>query len=583
MKKPWKTLGRKGVAFILSVAMVFTMIPNLSYALQAAEVEDQTQTEQQKDTTKGGSDVLDVAPGGAEDDGAVGTADPDTEKTEDAAKDSDVDVAVEQDGSAGRSGGSGTSVKDDQNSNDQTGGSGSDADKKDKEEISYPAASFEKEADGMKVTIKAPAGALPEGTTVKVRKVSKKELAETVQDAYNKKTKVYKAVDITFYDKDGNKIEPKEEVSVSFATGDLGNIEKAKVIHLTDEGDIEKVTGSKVDTDKNKATFKSDEFSIYAIIGQEADYRLKVIFKSGNEEIDSMYVKDTDDMEVVLYDPGAGELKDGVYFRGWTTNPNYTSETEALTIDDVRTEVKDMLPPENDGDEVTYYAMLFKDYRITYLDEHNISLGQEELTFRADALSNEQTYTVNMGYTVQDDTHHFEGWNVIEGGSNISGHHTGDIYQNADEITITGDVTFGVNAPEGHWFIFDENGKGATYTAPQFVYSSDHPTPPSDSSMTRNGYTFGGWYEDKSVADQTSGGTRYDFSQTLSDRTTVYARWIPKTEAPYTVIIWKQNIDGDGYDFEESIPLNGNVGSTINTVTQQGTGNKLQATGNRSS
>ena len=97
MKKPWKTLGRKGVAFILSVAMVFTMIPNLSYALQAAEVEDQTQTEQQKDTTKGGSDVLDVVPGGAEDDGAVGTADPDTEKTEDAAKDSDVDVAVEQD------------------------------------------------------------------------------------------------------------------------------------------------------------------------------------------------------------------------------------------------------------------------------------------------------------------------------------------------------------------------------------------------------------------------------------------------------------------------------------------------------
>ena len=274
-------------------------------------------------------------------------------------------------------------------------------------------------------------------------------------------------------------------------------------------------------------------------------------------------------MSVVLYDPGAGTLADGVYFRGWTTDPNYTTNTVAKTIADVRTEVAGQLPPETDGTEIVYYAMLFKDYRITYLDENGISLGQEEVTFRADSESAEQEYTVNMSYTVQDDTHHFEGWNVADGTSNIQGYIGGKKYENNDVITITGDVTFAVNAPEGHWFIFDENGKGATYNAPQFIYSTATPSEPDSSKMVRNGYTFGGWFADKATADQTEGGEEYDFSKTLTETTTVYARWISKTEAGYTVIIWRQNLAGDGYDFVEAISLSGTVESTINTVTAQ--------------
>ena len=282
-------------------------------------------------------------------------------------------------------------------------------------------------------------------------------------------------------------------------------------------------------------------------------------------------------MKQVLYDPGVGELANGVYFRGWTTDKNYTTNTQANSIEEVRTEVAGMLPPDSDGTEVTYYAMLFKDYRITYLDENDISLGQEEVAFRADATSAAQSYKVNMAYMVQDDTHHFEGWKVREGGSNIEGYTSGKIYENNDVISITGDITFGVNAPEGHWFVFDENGKGATYNAPQFIQSGDHPTRPNDANMIRNGYTFGGWYEDKAVADQTSGGTQYNFNQELTDKVTVYARWIPKATAGYTIIVWKQNIAGDGYDFVESITGTGNVGSVINAVSSQGNGTNRYA------
>ena len=235
------------------------------------------------------------------------------------------------------------------------------------------------------------------------------------------------------------------------------------------------------------------------------------------------------------------------------------------------------MPPTTDGTEVIYYAMLFKDYRITYLDEKEISLGQEEVTFRADSESAEQQYKVNMAYTVQDENYHFEGWKVKEGSSNIVGYTEGHAYQNNDNITITGDVVFGVNAPKGHWFIFDENGKGATYNAPQFVYSNDKPERPNDANMIRNGYTFGGWFATREEANQTSGGNEYNFNQVLTDKTTVYARWIPKTTASYTIIIWKQNLAGNGYDFYDSIPLVGNVGSTINNVSSQGNGNDAYA------
>ena len=256
----------------------------------------------------------------------------------------------------------------------------------------------------------------------------------------------------------------------------------------------------------------------------------------------------------------------------------YTETTPSLSIEEVRSAVKDKVDAGvTDGQVVTYYAMVFKDHRITYYDENNVSLGQDEV--RSDSTNKDdaaQDYTVNMGYTVQDDTHHFEGWNVREGGSNIKGY-AGGIYQNTDDITISGDVKFGVNAPAGHWFIFHENGKGATYNAPQFVHSQDKPVKPTDSSMKRNGYRFGGWFASKKEADQTSGGTQYDFTKKLTDKTEVYARWIPNTTAGYTVIIWKENVTADGYDFERAIHLTGTVGSTINAVSQQGSGNNAYA------
>ncbi|MCR4963933.1 MAG: InlB B-repeat-containing protein, partial [Firmicutes bacterium] len=58
---------------------------------------------------------------------------------------------------------------------------------------------------------------------------------------------------------------------------------------------------------------------------------------------------------------------------------------------------------------------------------------------------------------------------------------------------------------------------------------------------------------------------------------TLYAKWIANDEADYTILIWKQDISGTDYDFEESIRLTGDVGAEIDTVSDAGTGNDYHA------
>ena len=81
-------------------------------------------------------------------------------------------------------------------------------------------------------------------------------------------------------------------------------------------------------------------------------------------------------IDSVLFDPGAGTLGEGVFFKGWTTDSNYDETTAHLDIDDVRSEVLELLNAGgiNDEQQVVYNAMLFKQYKINYLDDHNVSL-----------------------------------------------------------------------------------------------------------------------------------------------------------------------------------------------------------------
>ena len=422
-----------------------------------------------------------------------------------------------------------------------------------KEEM--PAFTYHKTANDIFVSIDAPEGAFPKGTLVNVEAVNDNDIISTASDLVEEQTseevsveKVL-AVDITFT-YEGKEIEPKVPISVTLTSSEIENADDAKVVHVDDNGNAS-IVGASVAGDT--AEFSSDEFSVYAVVTtvNDTNSRLTVKFINGEEEIASIYVKQTDEMSDVLYDPGVGDIDENVIFLGWTTEKNYTADTEALSIDGVRSEIKnyEWNSVIDNVTIVTYYAILVKQYKVTYLDETGTALSQAYINIRADKVDAGQTYTVNQAYTPSDDEHNFQGWYVNAGQNNIirkSGeaytYNEGDIFINEDVITIIGDVTFSVNAPEGHWLIFEENGKGATYTAPQFVLAGDVTSEPDASRMIRNGYTFDGWYtgEPEEIGKTDPTGEEFEFGNELEEKTTIYAKWIPNDTASYTVLIWKQ-------------------------------------------
>ncbi len=345
--------------------------------------------------------------------------------------------------------------------------------------------------------------------------------------------------------------------------------------------------------------FDAGSFSIYAVVdpgSTEDNARVAVNFWNGENKVATIYVKNSDtgdDLDTILYDPGIGKdvtLGENEIFLGWTTNKDYTASQAdrdaAVTIDKIREYIDKTKFAE--GDTVDYYAMILKNFTINYLDPDGISMGTHSIYITTD--QTQADYQITMTYTPTDNQHNFEGWLVTEETKNhisASDPAADDIqvyiddqevtrtrYQFEANLTITGNVEFNVNAPEGEWLIFNENGKGARYNAPQFVKRGDHVVEPSTATaeeMTRTGYTFGGWYTKlaEGATPDEHGYTAVDESslfqfqnQELNEYTVLYAKWTPVRRAPYTIIFWTQNYARDGYDLKEVyVPSEANYGT----------------------
>ena len=384
--------------------------------------------------------------------------------------------------------------------------------------------------------------------------------------------------DIKIVDKDGDKVKIQAPVDVKIELEDKGEKGKTKVVHFTDK----KAKGDVVDNvkvDGRNISFAAEGFSVYAVVEEgdpTAHARMTVKFygKDQSSEIAEIYVKNGDtleEMQTIIYDPGAGELGTGDFFMGWTFDKDYTADimnapydpedapNGLMTIDDVRSWAADKSITE--GETVNIYAVILKNYTVTYLDDKEISLGSETAYYReGDAAA---SFKINKTYTPADDTHSFEGWNVKEGAEHVvsatySGSAATPPYKMNTVLDIDGDVTLIAHLEEGQWLVFDENGKGGTYNAPQFVKSGEvtrRPIP--DDEMQRYGYDFAGWYRDQACTQP------FAFGQTLDRKTTIYAKWTPKATAPYTVICWTQNADRTAYDVAGSYTATGMVGRPV--------------------
>ena len=505
--------------------------------------------------------------------------------------------------------------------------------------VPMPAQSFQSNAgDDMSVVVNAPEGALPENSDMSVSRVTDEAALAAIEDMVS--GSVFAAADITF-SKDGTEIEPQANVEVQIAVEGLENLENPIIVHVRNDGSLEYVdfelialdgqssndpnysvnaAGSDNKTEASNTAgkalrFYARDFSVYAVLDGSAagdNARLFVHFKQANNAADIVIPVKKSDMktdelyQMVLYDPGVGELTGRQTFFGWAENDSFTAATTGLSIAEVRQKVAAKLNTGvSDGETLTFYPMIFDVYTVTFLDEDGAGIKTDSVLVKSGASS---TYTINQEYDPKDTDSRFEGWGVASKNSEgkwvlPENEAQMTLYDNNDTVTfgtgtgaLTDDLVLRAYVPKGHWLIFKENGSGASFTPPAFYRSNNTvaPTPP-----TRFGYTFGGWYlplldADGKVQKDDNGNvilssTAFTFGQPLEETIRVYAKWNPVQNAKYTVIIWKQNVNdaknasdaNKKYDFAEAISnLTGTVGQNVNAVSSSGSGNNAVATVN---
>ena len=176
------------------------------------------------------------------------------------------------------------------------------------EEEKYPAVTFDKNVAGINVHVDAPKGALPEGTTIQVVYVDPNKVQNAVDKAADVDGTVVAAVDITFYDKDNNPIEPKEAIKVTITSDEIANIENPAVVHVdvkAEEIETANVAAEPVDqvpepSAADEVVFEADSFSVYAIVSGDTTITNQITyhFLDGNGFIIE-HITDSNDNNIV--------------------------------------------------------------------------------------------------------------------------------------------------------------------------------------------------------------------------------------------------------------------------------------------
>ena len=431
------------------------------------------------------------------------------------------------------------------------------------EKKSYPAQKFEAESIGIMVEAQAEEGVFPAGTTMKVKAISDIEAMDTAKEALGDEVQQAKGVDISFYNAEGQEIEPSDSksVHVSISLSNKLSGEEFTVIHQDDAGNTEKVAKANSDG----ASFDANAFSVYIVAGSG---------NSGNDTTDkraictyNFYLRQSDydnkstpfSVQMVkegdkLANPGVPDnLLSDEEFLGWfavdgSTIPYGTvGHVTANAVVDVIAKI-----------QTTYYlTYIGVDGEVVYVKKKVFVTGESTMVEVND-----------ISTQPKKETQTFLGWTKTQGSKDLIG--------KDEKIDITSVKTVYAVASEIHWINFDGNGNGATYTDPIYVVTGESPFDKQPVPPTRKGYTFGGWYTKQNGVGKVK-GAEFNWNKVYKDSDkdiTLYAKWDPATEADYTIMIWKQSIDDDintskkTYDYYGTISGNDHMGHLAKVGTQ---------------
>ncbi len=435
---------------------------------------------------------------------------------------------------------------------------------------------YDLDADGAHVHVEAPADAFDEGTYMEISGVEltdeqQAQVREQAEEVLGENTAMkIQAVDITFYDKDGGKVQPGKPVKVVFTTP-----EKVKgnfcVVHLGDSASL-------IDAQRSEAgavSFSADSFSVYAVVdtGNPKEVpRLTYNFLVDDTLYNTQIVKNGD----ILYDPGFPGFPsnpDESEFLGWFYSDNGT-EVGPITFGDTVSGVTEDRTIEAYAKIRTTYYVTFKSAgkAVVQVKKFEVETG---VTPKVDASG--VTYTPTSEYVCV-------GWSTIadEETRNASNPQITE----TQSVDVTGNMTFYPVCKRANWIHFNENdggsGGGASYTGPVYVEVEQSLSNKKPADPTRAGYDFGGWYYDAACNEQFLWTDRLLEDDTHLDQVnhdvTLYAKWTPKGDTPYNIAYWKQNTNDDEYTLVEvKVVENNNAGETTNVASRPDLANKYSS------
>ena len=371
-----------------------------------------------------------------------------------------------------------------------------EADPEAKEELpEYPAFDMSAAAGNVTVHVTAAEGVLPSGAQLIVKRVTRKAILNAVEETVTEKDKEVDsaiALDITIVNADGIEIQPNGIVNVSFENVAVGG-EEVNVYHVTDDAS----TVTEVAT--NTQSFDANHFSIYVITGEKKVELTTFNFVAEGNTVSTQIVKTGD----TLITPTAPDIA-GKAFVEWQENGSKFDGFGVQTI--TKTETRTITAKYEDALYVYFYnpegTQIMRTEKVADHNSHDYS---------------------HVSYDV-DSTHKLVGWAADQNGTtNI-----------AKNITVPeGSTSVNVYAiiKEGYWVTFDSDGGSAIDS--QFVFDkislNDQTTP------TKPGYTFGGWY---------NGSTKVVDGTQITKPMTLKAHW-SAIEVSYTVNYWQQKVTDD--------------------------------------
>ncbi|WP_270778573.1 InlB B-repeat-containing protein, partial [Holdemanella biformis] len=401
-----------------------------------------------------------------------------------------------------------------------------------KEELpEYPAFDQSEVAGDVVVHATAAEGVLPRDSKLVVKRITRKAILNAVEETVSEKNMEVEsavALDVTIQSKDGVEIQPNGFVNISFENV-ATTAQETNVYHVTNDAS----TVTEVAT--NAQSFDADHFSIYVITNENKVPLTTFNFVANGTTVSTQIVKSGD----TLIAPTAPDMI-GQAFVGWVDEAgnSFTGFGKQAEITETTTRTI----------TARYEAALY----VYFLNPDGSQI------MRTEKVGNHEAHNfTTVSYEV-DSTHKLVGWAAEKNGTtNI-----------ADKISVPADQT-SVNVyaiiKEGYWVSF--NSDGGSIVDSQFVLHGDKLVLGKDTTPTKPGYTFDGWY---------NGLTKIETGATVTSPMTLIAHW-KAAQVNYTINYWQQKVTDDKnatdaqktYEYVEAVTKKATTGTRVSATNSK--------------